>query len=438
MNLRLIMTAIIVLATTSRANADTIDWIDIWGGSNDTAAGDFDSVNAIALDASGNLYVTGGDATGVFRGRQAFVRSYDAGGGLRWSVNESNAIGLGIGVDLAGNVVMTGTNNLSDGGKLYKYNSQGNLIWQTGVSDALRVSGLAIDPGSGMIAVSGAIGTREGPFRAFPESDALISAFNPDGTHAWQAQVGINLRGPRHAESAHAVASHPSGDFVLGGNYGGAGGGSGEGPTAQAFAARFTQDGQLRPRESGGGNVLPIWGSDDFDEATDLLSTASGDLLVGGRTRAALAGVYYGGDDAFVSRLDGDGTLLWSRQWDASAVHQLARLSDEQALVLLSDLTIRHLDAAGTELSTFDLRPIFASSGFTNLTASSLAVFGDRVYVGGHVNGDAFVARLGLGIVPEPSSLALVTTSLLGGIALWARRRKGTAPRRAVRSSLRP
>ncbi|WP_193172709.1 SBBP repeat-containing protein [Nisaea nitritireducens] len=123
---------------------------------------DYDAVNSIQVDSSGNSYVTG-----IFQGTadfdpdagvtnltsaglyDTFIAKYDSSGGLVWAKNiggTENDIGLSVAVDSSGNSYVTGdfkgtadfdpgagTTNLTSAGArdifIAKYESSGALVW---------------------------------------------------------------------------------------------------------------------------------------------------------------------------------------------------------------------------------------------------------------------------------------------------------------------
>ena len=67
-----------------------------------------------------------------------------------------------------------------------------------------------------------------------------------------------------------------------------------------------------------------IWtrqfGTSDEDTATSVAADASGNIIVAGYTYGALEGANVGCSDAFVRKLDSDGTVLWTRQFGTESV----------------------------------------------------------------------------------------------------------------------
>jgi hypothetical protein len=125
-------------------------WVRQAGGTND------DEANAVAIDAAGNVSLTGkisgtanfGNTNLVGNGVDIFVAQYDAAGNLRWArkAGGGNVIygdaGFGIATDTGSNVFVTGyfsgtaafgITNLVSGGfdDVFgsKYDAAGNLLW---------------------------------------------------------------------------------------------------------------------------------------------------------------------------------------------------------------------------------------------------------------------------------------------------------------------
>lgn len=57
------------------------------------------------------------------------------------------------------------------------------------------------------------------------------------------------------------------------------------------------------------------WGSDAYDVVTGSALDANGNLFVAGTTAGDLDGTNAGGNDAFLTKLDATGAILWTRQW---------------------------------------------------------------------------------------------------------------------------
>ena len=141
----------------------------------------YDEGNGIAVDASGNVYVTGSyNGTATFGtttktsagGYDIFVAKYNSSGTLQWvqsAGGTSYDYGRGIAVDASGNVYVTGyyegtatfgtTTKISAGGHnifVAKYNSSGALQWVQSARGTLYDIGsdIAVD-GSGNVYVTG-------------------------------------------------------------------------------------------------------------------------------------------------------------------------------------------------------------------------------------------------------------------------------------------
>jgi hypothetical protein len=166
----------------------------------------------IAVDLSGNSYVTGGLAGNVF------VAKYDNTGNLVWAANAGNGTGQGIAVDGSGNSYVTGELGGSD---LFvaKYKSDGSLdqcdghvpCWPTIVKgtgeDCSAISqpscligkGIGVD-GSGNSYVAGRFqGTAifgSGPNETLTSnggSDMFVARYDSNGTLVWvRNTVGPN------------------------------------------------------------------------------------------------------------------------------------------------------------------------------------------------------------------------------------------------------
>jgi len=92
-----------------------------------------DVPNAIALDCSGNVYVTG-ESSSFFT--EYLTVKYNSSGVLKWvrtHGSERDAEGTSIAVDKTGNIYLTGFITFSNGSSDYstlKYDSSGNLLWR--------------------------------------------------------------------------------------------------------------------------------------------------------------------------------------------------------------------------------------------------------------------------------------------------------------------
>jgi hypothetical protein len=149
-----------------------------------------DYVYGIAVDPSGNVYVTGSNQ-GPLSGSDALTAKYNTSGTLQWQTffNRGASFqtkGYAIAVDSSGNsyicgfgVTATGTRDMF----IYKVDTSGTVVWGrnfTNTSTQLYGQGIAIDSSGNVYAIG---------YTTTPSSLIQIVKYDNSGTIQWQRQI---------------------------------------------------------------------------------------------------------------------------------------------------------------------------------------------------------------------------------------------------------
>ncbi|MBO9201625.1 MULTISPECIES: SBBP repeat-containing protein [Niastella] len=170
--------------------------ISQWGKRYNGPGNAFDEAAAIVVDGNGNVYVTGKSVGSGTMEDYATIK-YDAAGNTKW-VKRYNGPGNGadiatdIAVDASGNVYVTGRSIGSGTFEDYatiKYDANGNVLWvarYNGPGNSIdEANALAIDA-SGNVYVTG------GSFGSGTLSDYATIKYNAAGTQQWVARYNVN------------------------------------------------------------------------------------------------------------------------------------------------------------------------------------------------------------------------------------------------------
>jgi hypothetical protein len=284
-----------------------------------------DSAYGIATDADGNVY-TVGSTLGALQGDNAgsqdgFVRSYANDGTLRWT-RQFGTSGFedarAIATDAAGNVYAVGyTDGALEGahagdGDAYvrSYDRDGGLRWtrQFGTSSSEDARGVATDALGNVYIAGRTGGDLGGPSAGF--IDGFVRSYESDGALRWTRQFGTGTD-----DVPNGAATDAHGNVYLTGYTSGALEGAHAG-AEDAFIHSYADSGALRwTRQFGTGGRELAYGI-----ATD----ANGNVHAVGRTAGGLEGANAGDEDAFLRSYNGSGVLRWTRQF-GTALHDEAR-----------------------------------------------------------------------------------------------------------------
>ncbi len=246
-------------------------------------------------------------------------------------------------------------------------------------SPATTVSASAIDSEGNTYVVGTTAGSVNGDVLQGTQ-DAYLTKYDSTGAVVWQRMLGDT-----GSTQASAVAVDANGNVVIAGKTDGdlTGGTTGNGGT-NSFVTKYDSSGNeiftrdVGPVVNDGANAITI-GSD-------------GSIYYGGDTTGALAAglTSGGGKDAYITKLSSTGSLVYSRQFGGTGDQSIAALSTDAS----GNLIAVSMNADGTaSVSSFDsTNGTSAAQWSQNIgdlgggKASSVAVDGSNIYVGGWTN----------------------------------------------------
>lgn len=274
-----------------------------WDHTHDAPPGENDFVNDVAVDASGNVYVTGRSGDTQLPGfppplptQSIETVKYDAAGNFQWRARYHSPlggddVGNAIAVAPSGAVIVVGRSNYFSRQTVVKYDANGAELWafQYGAAGSNEGRAVLVDS-NGDIFVGGQDGGSSGT------GDMCVRKLDPNGAIVWTATYNGIANG---FDFAYAIALAPNGDIVAAGNT--------NGSTDLALMRVSPSGTVLWAREVG----ASANGSENaFSVAVDSAGTAyaAGQLTTGST----------GTDQALVA-YDSAGNHLWTRTRDGSA-----------------------------------------------------------------------------------------------------------------------
>ncbi len=408
--------------------------------------------NSVALDASGNAYITGHFAgTANFNpsgtanlisagGEDIFLAKYDASGNYLWANQmggTGNDVALSVALDAIGNAYITGyfqgtanfnpagTANLTSAGGndifLAKYDASGNYVWanrmggtgnDVGHSVALDASGNAYITGSfNGTANFNPSGTAN--LTSAGSNDIFLAKYDASGNYVW-----ANRMGGTNADTGYSVALDASGNAYITGFFSG--------------TANFNPAGTANLTSAGGADIFLakydasgnyVWakrmGGTGDDRGFSVALDASGNAYITGyfagtanfnpSGTANLTSA--GGADIFLAKYDASGNYVWAKRMGGTGGdigNSVALDPSGNAYITgyfngtanFNPSGTANLVAGGTALNAFNAKYsdagdyvfAYALGGYSNITfnqqANAVAVDGDgNSYITGYFTG---------------------------------------------------
>lgn len=411
--------ALLFIAATAFAAAPTTTWVRQFGTVTSEES------KGIAVDGSGNIYVTGatsGSLGGAFQGQaDVFIAKYSASGVQQWVIQFGTADddqGWGISVDDSDGVYVTGFtksslysnayNGLSDA-FIAKFNSSGVQQWisQFGTNRYEYGTGVAVDS-DGNVYVTGY--TDGSLYVANPDmnNNAFLAKFDASGAELWGRQFGPSTT----LTVANGVAVESGGStYVTGYTFGAISGVNFQG-SGNVFIRMYNAAGDVQwTRQFGSTGTGTL-----YDYGRGIAPDGNGGVYVTGDTKDALGGDPAGLEDIFIVKYNASGTEQWKKQFGTQKSDYGRSIFANNGGVYVtgetygffngankggSDVFIIALNAGGAE----QWRTQFGTAGYDKGCGAAVDVNGN-VYVTGHTddalggqehvgNYDVFIAAFG-------------------------------------------
>ena len=290
-----------------------------------------DQGNSIAVDGAGNVYVAGySDATWgspvtpFSTASDAFVAKLGNNGGLIWNTfigGAGNDLAWGIALDAAGNIFVTGTSDQTWGTSpkraftgtggwtdafVAKFTNNGAFVWNTflGGSGPDAGYGIKTHP-SGIIGVAGSSMLTWGSPVNNPggTGHAMVAVLNSDGSLAWHTFLGGT-----GSDSAFDLAIAPDLSIYIAGQSDTTWGS----PVRAYTSGTSLWDGFVAKLNSAGALQWNTFlGGTSADLCSGIAMDGSGNLYVVGNSSTAWGSPLQNLGTGLVARLNSSGNLIW-------------------------------------------------------------------------------------------------------------------------------
>jgi len=280
----------------------------------------FDNAEGVAVDSSGNIFVTG-YTQGSFPsftnagGADVFVIKFHPNGQPQWIQQIGTAgddFAYGVATDAGGDVFIAGytrgsllgfTNAGGADAFVMGFDPGGQLLWthQVGTIDDDYGLGVTTD-GGGNVFVAGSAG------RALPGAtssgglDGFVMKLNSSGVRQWIQQVGTT-----GSDVAVGVVTDSGGNIFITGNTSG---------SFPGFANAGFYDAYVMELNAGGARQwVQQLGTADTEYVSGVALDGSGNIIIAGYTNGNFPGSTSAGlNDGFVAKFDAGGTRQWVQE----------------------------------------------------------------------------------------------------------------------------
>lgn len=315
------------------------------------------AVADVAVDASGNYYVTGARIDGV--DSDAFVVKYDSAGNQQWLKTIKNTLFA----DAASSIFLNGNDVYITGiqrgapaplsqGKAFiaKYTTDGNIVNGFGNNGIVEFGNAKTTAASGITVANGSIyitGITDASLTLsnnqidLTGGDAFVAGFNSiNGNLLWNQ----TLSSGSGTDYARGIAVNGSDLYIVGQTAGALPSGSlpsntYAGGDADAFLAKYTVT-----SNSGTLSWVKQVGGTGLDSAQAITIDPTGKIYLTGETNTGLFGTALGGSDAWIAQASSTGSFVSSTQ--------IGTAQDDEAYSIVTD-SAGALYVAGQTQGTF-------------------------------------------------------------------------------------
>lgn len=316
---------------------------------------EYDIPLSISTDPSGNVLVAGGTNGSLFDKNSGlrdnfFVKSNDQGEVLfsqQFGTSEFDTI-YGIDTDSQGNFYITGVTDGELAGPkqaetldtfVAKYDSEGNQIWirQIGQNIIFNAFNIAVDKDTGDVFISGA------DFKPTLEDDTFVIKFDTEGNQQWLTETGTSEF--LNFDESYGLTVAESGSVYTTGWTSGDLGGTNAGLYDNWLAKYDNATGETQ--------WIVQYGTPDYEWSWDVRTDSVENVYTAGWTLGNLDGTNAGSYDAYLTKFDDQGNLLWTEQFGGTGDDEAYSLYiDQSDNIFIAGYTDG--DLAGSNAGAFD------------------------------------------------------------------------------------